>query len=43
MGIGGEKQRAVDAVLPAVLADGLRDGKNVVLIERRVEGRPTMA
>ena len=41
--VGGQKQRAVRAVLAAVLADSLGDRQDVVLVEGGVEGRSAMA
>jgi hypothetical protein len=37
MGVGAEKQRAVDALPAAVGADRLGDGEDVVLVEAAVE------
>jgi hypothetical protein len=41
--IDAEKQGAVDALLPAVLANGLADGKHVPFVERLVERGSTMS
>src|SRR5262249_53513213 len=38
-----DEQRAVDALLPAVLADGLGGGEHVPLVERRLERRAAVA
>ena len=43
VGVLAQKQRAVDALARAVLADGLRDGEDVGLVEAAAQGRAAMA
>ena len=43
VGILAEKERAIDAGLPAIFADRLGDGENMCLIETAVQGTTTMA
>ncbi|MNO69871.1 hypothetical protein D3C76_607340 [compost metagenome] len=38
VGVGADEQRAIDALLLAVQADGLGDGQHVVLVETQLEG-----
>ena len=40
VGVHAEEERAVDAVLPAVLADGLGDGQDVPFVEDRWNAEP---
>src|SRR3546814_4108476 len=41
--VDAQEQRAVDALLLAVLADGLGDGQDVLLVEAAVERTAAMA
>ena len=41
--VEADEQRAVDALLPAVLADRLGDGEHVALVEAHVERAAAMA
>ena len=43
VGVGAEVQRAGDAGLLAVFGDGLRDGHDVGLVERGLQGRTTVS
>ena len=42
MGVAADEQRAVEALLAPVLADRLRRGQDVRLVERRLQARPAV-